>query len=622
MTKKRLSAFLTVAVSLYCLPAGAVINTEGEKGVGRTISAETMGKAMLDFGVGLSIFQSESFVTDVWNPGDTEITLGDKKREPARSLSSNIYLGIGPTQFWDIAISLPFYYDWLGFDDLQDGGIGDIEISSKFLYPSLSSRLFYQAYYIGLTLPVGMKNSGFFPRQPGYFGSHDTTFLGAQYPTFKGMLLWTFDIGAVAPQVPLQFHINFGGQVANSFSEQANTAIGSIAVEYSPAEVATLFLDFHGETRWSNFSSGFNPGYDPLFFSPGVRLKTAGGMYLNFTGDISLSTHAKNAITAWHPTSGRAAGYRYSTGVVPDYGIQFAIGWNGYMVTPDDDKDGIPNSVDKCPKVKEDFDNFEDSDGCPDYDNDNDGIPDSVDKCPLKPEDKDGFQDSDGCPDLDNDGDGIPDERDLCPNAPEDFDGFEDQDGCPDVDNDKDGIADSVDRCPNDPEDIDGFQDNDGCPDVDNDQDGVPDLKDKCPNVAGLPDNDGCPKAPDTIKPPPKKEIDFPRTQTLFGVTFRKGTAELSFDSYQFIEPLLMKLKQYPEVTIEIHGHTDGIGDYAKNMELSKQRAESVRQYLMAKGIGPERMQTIGFGSSNPIADNKTAAGRAENRRIEVVRIK
>jgi OOP family OmpA-OmpF porin len=125
----------------------------------------------------------------------------------------------------------------------------------------------------------------------------------------------------------------------------------------------------------------------------------------------------------------------------------------------------------------EDFDNFEDEDGCPEPDNDRDGILDVDDQCPLVPEDRNGQQDSDGCPDSDvqdRDGDQIADNVDRCPDDPEDRDGFEDENGCPDPDNDQDQILDTDDLCPNEPEDRDGFEDDNGCPDPDNDQDGIP----------------------------------------------------------------------------------------------------------------------------------------------------
>ena len=139
----------------------------------------------------------------------------------------------------------------------------------------------------------------------------------------------------------------------------------------------------------------------------------------------------------------------------------------------DSDGDGIGDADDACPSNPEDYDGFQDEDGCPDYDNDKDGIVDEKDKCPNDPEDKDGFQDDDGCPDLDNDNDGIPDRKDKCPNEPENINGFEDDDGCPDIldntmrvmDNDKDGIPNYLDKCPDQAETFNGFQDDDGCPD-------------------------------------------------------------------------------------------------------------------------------------------------------------
>jgi OmpA-OmpF porin, OOP family len=98
----------------------------------------------------------------------------------------------------------------------------------------------------------------------------------------------------------------------------------------------------------------------------------------------------------------------------------------------DSDGDGIPDHLDACPNEPENFNGFEDDDGCPETDLDGDGLVGSQDACPTEPEDFDGFQDQDGCPDLDNDGDGIPDHVDACPDEPETFNGFEDEDGCPD----------------------------------------------------------------------------------------------------------------------------------------------------------------------------------------------
>jgi OOP family OmpA-OmpF porin len=246
-------------------------------------------------------------------------------------------------------------------------------------------------------------------------------------------------------------------------------------------------------------------------------------------------------------------------------------------------------------------------------DKDGDGIPDDVDKCPNEPEDKDGFQDDDGCPDLDNDGDGIPDALDKCPNEPEDKDGFQDEDGCPDPDNDHDGIPDALDKCPNEPEDFDGFQDQDGCPDPDNDGDGIPDKIDKCPNEPETfnhyKDEDGC---PDEVPAEVKKF-----TGVIEGINFKTASAEILPGSFAILDRALKVLQDFPEVNLEISGHTDSKGKADYNLNLSQRRADSVKLYFVSRGIPSSRLVSIGFGKDRPIADNSTASGRATNRRTE-----
>jgi OOP family OmpA-OmpF porin len=246
-------------------------------------------------------------------------------------------------------------------------------------------------------------------------------------------------------------------------------------------------------------------------------------------------------------------------------------------------------------------------------DRDGDGIPDNLDKCPDQPEDFDGFQDEDGCPDLDNDGDGIPDALDKCPNEPEDKDGFQDEDGCPDPDNDGDGIPDVLDKCPNEPEDKDGFQDEDGCPDPDNDGDGIPDVRDKCPNEPetfnNYQDEDGC---PDEVPAEVKKF-----TGVIEGINFKTGSSEILAGSYVLLDRAVKVLQDYRDVNLEISGHTDSRGKADYNRDLSQRRADSVKTYFVQRGIASTRLQSIGYGPTRPIADNKTSSGRATNRRTE-----
>jgi outer membrane protein OmpA-like peptidoglycan-associated protein len=279
----------------------------------------------------------------------------------------------------------------------------------------------------------------------------------------------------------------------------------------------------------------------------------------------------------------------------------------------DRDGDGYDDEVDQCPDDPEDFDSFEDDDGCPDKDNDGDGVLDAssyVDgawvnddqkegtDCRNDPEDKDGFEDEDGCPDPDNDKDGILDESDKCPIDPEDIDNFEDEDGCPDADNDKDKLCDpwveqqgqsdkyadlctGSDQCPDEPEDYDGDRDEDGCPD----------LKAKF---------DGC-----SVK----------ITEKVF---FKFNKWDIDPRSFELLDDVATVIKSVPEeLHFRVEGHTDSKGSDKYNKKLSQRRADAVKSYLIGKGVPSSRLEGVGFGEEKPIDTNRTSDGRARNRRVE-----
>jgi outer membrane protein OmpA-like peptidoglycan-associated protein len=299
--------------------------------------------------------------------------------------------------------------------------------------------------------------------------------------------------------------------------------------------------------------------------------------------------------------------------------------------TGDRDGDGIKDDVDKCPDQPEDFDDFEDKNGCPDPDNDGDGIPDVDDKCPNTPENFNGFEDEDGCPDerdTDRDGDGIPDRLDKCPDIPEDKDEFEDTDGCPDNDNDGDGVPDKDDKCPGydadkqnnfskTKEDTDGFEDNDGCPDLDNDKDGILDKDDKCPDEPesfnNYKDEDGCPdKSPITVT----KD----RVLIMEKIYFETASDVIRKVSYPILNTVAKTLKQQQELKrIEIQGHTDERGSARYNQRLSQRRANSVRNYLVNKGVSPNRLTARGYGESRPKCRKSNKQCWSRNRRVEFV---
>ncbi len=293
----------------------------------------------------------------------------------------------------------------------------------------------------------------------------------------------------------------------------------------------------------------------------------------------------------------------------------------GFVFEPsigDRDGDGYKDDVDQCPDDPEDFDDFEDADGCPDPDNDRDGILDIDDECPLIPEDHDGDADYDGCPegdDADRDGDGILDVVDECPDDPEDFDGFQDEDGCPDPDNDRDGILDVNDMCPNDAEDKDGFRDRDGCPDPDNDQDRILDKDDACPNdpetYNGFEDKDGCPDRGSVV-------IEENQIVILEKIYFETDSAEIQQRSYPIIDAVAATLIGNPQIVkIEIQGHADERSSDEYNIRLTRDRAAAVLEALVQRGVTRDRMRSAGYGERCPIDPAHTPAGREKNRRVE-----
>jgi outer membrane protein OmpA-like peptidoglycan-associated protein len=245
-------------------------------------------------------------------------------------------------------------------------------------------------------------------------------------------------------------------------------------------------------------------------------------------------------------------------------------------------------------------------------DKDGDGMLDADDICPADPEDLDGFKDADGCPELDNDGDSVLDSADRCATQAEDRDGFEDADGCPETDNDRDGVADTTDKCPNEA----GAAVDGGCPSRDRDRDGVADSVDACPDgaetVNDYLDTDGCPD-----QKPSRVQVTGTAIEINQKVNFATGKDVILPDSFGVLDDVAQAMRDYPKLKIEIGGHTDNVGDDAKNQKLSKERADAVFEYLLSKGIAAPRMMTMGYGETRPVDTNRTDEGRSNNRRVE-----
>ena len=309
----------------------------------------------------------------------------------------------------------------------------------------------------------------------------------------------------------------------------------------------------------------------------GVKLLAGGGINFWFTDHLGL-----NLQTGYHHGFQKNATdyFQHSAGIVIKFGAK------------DTDKDGIPDKDDACPDVA----GPKEFNGCPDTDGD--GIPDKDDACP----DVAGLKEFNGCPDTD--GDGIADKDDACPEVA----GLKEFNGCPDTDGD--GVADKDDKCP----DVAGPAENGGCPWPDTDGDGVLDKDDLCPNEAGPASNQGCPEPNDDDQ---KRLNQYAKT-----ILFDNGKATIKFESAEILNQIINVLKKYPNSRFRIEGHTDSTGRRAKNIELSQNRADAVKVYLIQGGIASNRLESVGYGPEKPIASNKNKKGRALNRRVEINLIK
>jgi len=504
---------------------------------------------------------------------------------------SNIQLSLGLFQFLSLSVDLPLIFWQTGYNldslkfnqgktDLIPSGLGDLRLGLKTILLKREDAPVGLAFY----LPVGTPTSS----GGSLFGEEDYSF------TPMGILEFS---DAPVRNRSYKFRGSiYGGYHIRPEDMLLNTPVGNqvvygAALAFHPVRFAEFLIDYSGK-------SGEDGTTGELLF--GLKLLTSSAVEVNLGGGLGVQPGIGT-------TDMRGV---FGVTVAPDFDPRFQ----------DEDGDGIPKTLDKCPRAMEDFDGVLDEDGCPDYDSDGDGIDDSVDKCPSKKEDRDGFMDDDGCPDLDNDNDGIPDITDRCPLEPETFNRYLDDDGCPDSnlnkDTDEDGVRDGDDRCPFEVEDIDKFQDEDGCPDPDNDGDGLLDYEDQCPDarevVNKVDDLDGCPDESDRVRISKNKIVIGEK------IFFDFSKATIKEQSFDLLDEIASLILAKPKLRIiRIVGHTDDIGSDEHNLKLSQDRANAVREALIEREVEAHRLAAEGRGESMPLVRGTSESARAKNRRVE-----
>jgi OOP family OmpA-OmpF porin len=394
-----------------------------------------------------------------------------------------------------------------------------------------------------------------------------------------------------------------GMQLAGGYSPTkfARPRSGDVTFWHAAGELtATPFrsdrLDLYGLVGGGYTSTKPDGGTEAVAgsFDQGV------GAHLWLSDNIALNLEGRNILLI---ADKNHLGDSRDNNLVAGVGLTFGFGGK----PRDTDADGVPDRKDKCPDTPQGA--TVDKDGCP-HDGDGDGVFDGLDKCPGTP--KGATVDAAGCP-LDSDGDGVFDGLDKCPDTPKGA--TVDATGCP-LDSDGDGVFDGLDKCPGTPKGA--TVDAAGCP-LDSDGDGVFDGLDQCPGTAvGLKvDAAGCPIEV-TEKETELLDTGMIRLQD---VNFETAKADVLPDSYATLDVVGQVLSKWPELKIEVGGHTDARGSEKYNQTLSDARAAAVVAYLTRKfpGLKADQFTAKGYGESRPLAKNDSPLNMAKNRRVEFV---
>jgi len=392
---------------------------------------------------------------------------------------------------------------------------------------------------------------------------------------------------------------NDAGLSPDHFRTDLSTAGGGIVYNFSIDDWVFTYLFAGASYLWFNPKGGngsklpnnLADRYDNHELNYNGEL----GFRFLLTDDLSFNINGGVQVSPNDYLDDQPLGTSNDAFLILGAGFSFA-----FFAEKDVDGDGVFDSKDVCsstpPGVK--VDEF----GCP-IDKDRDGVPDYLDQCPETPYRV--LVDSKGCP-FDADGDKVPDYIDVCDNTPEGV--SVDELGCP-YDLDKDGIPDYQDKCPNTPENVQ--VDKDGCP-ADTDLDGVPDYRDDCPETpAGEQvDENGCPPV-----------VEVQEMVLSSGANFAVGSSQLLPSAYPELDKMVKIMGEEKGSRWRIEGHTDASGSAEINKKISKQRAESVLNYFLSKGISRSRFEVVGLGEDYPVADNSTEEGKAKNRRVLIIRI-
>ncbi len=661
---KRWLVWLTAALVLLA-PVGSALGQDGFEGLDIERfkpSMDSQGLILTEAGQGelagdlnLGFFLHYAYRPLVLRDPDGNVVeelVGDR-------LAASFMLSMGMFDWLQVGVEVPasFWQSGQDFDadgvdqGLASAGLGDIRVSAKLTMLRQADHGVSMALVLPVTLPSGDEGA--------FLGSDSVTAmptLALSRSLVDDMLLLAVNVGVwiqgTAEYADLEaghelfyragLKANLGEFVSLSGEGAGGAKISSIG-ENLPKETPLEFLvaaQFHTPVDL-HFTLGGAVGSLPgwgtptargffgLMWAPRVHDRDDDGINDDDDRCPDEAGPAENDGCPWKDSDGDGLtddrdGCPDKPGPTENKGCPWG----------DADSDGLKDNLDECPRQPGPADNK----GCPWGDTDGDGVTDDKDRCREEP----GPAENGGCPWGDKDGDGLADNKDTCPElagpaenggcpfSDADRDGIKDEDdacpadagpvankGCPWGDTDGDGLKDNVDKCPKQKEDPDGFEDDDGCPDDDNDKDGVVDKKDKCPDepevINGYRDEDGCPDKGKVFVIVRKEKIEITKK-----VYFATGKAVIKRKSFNLLNQVAQTIRAHSEIAkIRVEGHTDSQGGEKYNKRLSQRRADSVRAYLIRKGVAPDRLEAVGYGEEKPIAPNTSAKGREQNRRVE-----
>ena len=346
------------------------VNTGGLSGLVQSPSAITLGKGSLNAGVTLKGDYAPEGILYQDQNGKYHFT------DPAM-YTQDFFFGYGVLDWLDLAINFPIYQDIVSqFEDGAAVGVGDLSTSIKIIHPGLKSdALLYVAYLFRVSFPTGTTDKGYFPRSAHYaFQEAENEF--APYSStginLNPMLIWTMDFTRLSKPKPFKIYGNAGIDGLFDSSKKPNvqsdfiTALGSIGFEYIKSPSLSFFSEIYGTTRARNLSEGFRKEIlieDKFDISIGVTYKHTTGLYSSFALNGNLGR--KNNDLDWTVVRYNDT-VRYSTQSSPQFGFTWTLGYGMVGKNADSDFDNNPASTDKCPFKAEDYDGYEDDDGCPD----------------------------------------------------------------------------------------------------------------------------------------------------------------------------------------------------------------------------------------------------------------